>query len=124
VIKNCIEKMDIEMIDASLDNNKSYQNFKKPIFISKLQVAFEQFKAQGDTYLIPYKGYCNFCNKTRPGFTFKGNKSKNYMSIIFKESNGVIDDLFECSRFKRKQSNFKLKERICIEEFDENTPLF
>lgn len=36
-IQHFIEKMDIEMVDAFLDNNKTYQDFEKYLFISKLQ---------------------------------------------------------------------------------------
>ena len=51
-IQYFIEKMDIEMVDAFLDNNKTYQDFEKYLFISKLQQAFAMFADLGDTHLL------------------------------------------------------------------------
>lgn len=72
-IKYFIQKMDIEMIDAFLDKNKTYQDFEKSIFIDKLQVAFEEFKERGDTFLISIEGRCNGCDISKTGFSFVGN---------------------------------------------------
>ncbi len=114
-IQHFIEKMDIEMVDAFLDNDKTYQDFEKYLFISKLQKAFETFTDLGDTHLIAVEGRCNSCDKTKTGFTFIGNNSKNYMSIVFDTADNKINDLYECSDFKNKQTNLILKERIYID---------
>lgn len=114
-IQHFIEKMDIEMIDAFLDNNKTYQDFEKRLFISKLQQTFETFAGFGDTRLFSVEGNCNFCDKTRKGFTFIGNHSNNYMCIIFDTADNKINDLYECSDFKNEQTNLNLKERIYID---------
>lgn len=47
------------MVDAFLDNDKTYQDFEKYLFISKLQKAFETFTDLGDTHLIAVEGSCN-----------------------------------------------------------------
>ena len=115
-IRYFIEKIDIEMVDAFLDNDKTYQDYEKYLFISKLQQAFETFINHGDTYLIPIEGRCNSCFKKKTGFTFVGNNSKNYMSIIFDVKNNKIDDLFECADFKNKKTKLNLKKRIYIDK--------
>jgi hypothetical protein len=92
-IQHFIEKMDIEMIDAFLDNDKTYQDFDKYLFISKLQQAFVKFADLGDTRLIAVDGRCNTCDKTKTGFTFIGNNSNSYMSIIFNTADSKINDL-------------------------------
>ncbi len=114
-IQHFIEKMDIEMIDAFLDNDKTYQDFKKNLFINKLQQAFAKFADLGDTQLFSVQGNCNNCDKTKTGFTFIGNNSNNYMSIIFDTADSKINDLYECSDFKNQQTNLNLKERIYID---------
>ncbi len=114
-IQHFIEKLDIEMVDAFLDSNKTYQDFEKYLFISKLQKAFETFTDLGDTHLIAVEGSCNNCDKTKTGYTFIGNNSNNYMSIIFDTADNKINDLYECSDFKYKQNNLNLKERIYID---------
>ena len=114
-IQHFIEKMDVEMVDAFLDNDNRYQDFEKYLFISKLQKAFETFTDLGDTLLFAVEGSCNSCDKTKTGFTFIGNNSKNYMSIIFATADNKINDLYECSDFKNKQTNLNLKERVYID---------
>ncbi|MEI2695974.1 MAG: hypothetical protein V9E90_12960 [Saprospiraceae bacterium] len=114
-IQYFIEKMDIEMVDAFLDNDKTYQDFEKYLFISKLQQVFSTFADFGDTHLLTVEGSCNSCDKTKTGFTFIGNNSNNYMSIIFDTTDNKINDLYECSDFKNKQTNLNLKERIYID---------
>jgi len=114
-IQYFIEKMDIEMVDTFLDNDKTYQDFEKYLFISKLQQAFATFAVLGDTHLFSVEGSCNSCNKTKTGYTFIGNNSNNYMSIIFDTTDNKINDLYECSDFKNKQTNLNLKERIYID---------
>ena len=113
-IQHFIERMDIKMIDVFLDNDKTYQEFKKDIFIDKLQQAFAQFADLGDTRLIAFEGRCNSCDKTKTGFTFIGNKSNNYMSIIFDTADNKINDLYECGGFKNQQADLNLEERIYI----------
>lgn len=114
-IQHFIEKMDIEMVDAFLDSDKTYQDFEKYLFISKLQKAFATFADLGDTHLFAVEGRCNSCDKTKTGYTFIGNNSNNYMSIIFNTADNKINDLYECRDFKNKQTNLNLKDRIYID---------
>lgn len=113
-IRYFIEKMDIEMIDAFLDDDKTYHNLSKSLFLSKLQIGFEKFKSFGDTQLISDKGNCESCDKTKTGFVFIGNNSKNYMSLLFTTADDRIIDLYECINFKNKNSNLNLKWRVFI----------
>lgn len=117
-IKHFIEKMDIEMIDAFLDDDITYQDMEKYLFISKLQLAFISFASFGDTYLLSVEGMCNNCDKTKSGFTFIGNNSHNYMSIIFDTKDNKIADLYECSDFKNKQGKVLRRRRIYIDNND------
>jgi hypothetical protein len=107
--------MDIEMVEAFLDNDKTYQDFEKYLFISKLQQAFAKFADPGDSHLLAVEGSCNSCDKTKTGYTFIGNNSNNYMSIIFDTVKNKINDLYEWSDFKNKQNNLNLKERIYLD---------
>lgn len=115
-IRYFIEKMDIEMVDAFLDKDKTYQSLEKYLFISKLQEAFITFQKSGDSHLIALEGRCNSCNKTKTGYTFVGNYSLKYMNIIFDVSKKTIKDIYECGNFKRQDTNLPLKERIYIDE--------
>lgn len=103
------------------------QGFKKNIFIHKLGVAINELIATGDTFLDCYRGFCNAedCNYKCTGFSFIGNKSKNYFDLIIKIQDGVVDDMYECSEFKNLETGFKKQQRIRINKFKiDSFPLF
>jgi predicted metal-binding protein len=95
-----ITKLDIDMLDDILDENLTYQDFKKQKFLYQLQLVFEEFQKLGDTYLEIYDGKCNRCNKCDSGLSFIGNISKTYIDLIIKSHQGKVTDIFECSNFK------------------------
>jgi hypothetical protein len=116
-IKHFIEQMDVEMIDAFLEENKTYQDMDKQIFLSKLVRVFEAFKESGDAVLKSFSGNCNTCNKNKQGFTFVGNYSYNYISIIFDSVNGTIEDMYECSNFVTQDEALTLNKKFYIDKF-------
>jgi len=115
-IKYFIEKMDIEMIDMILINENTYQDLPKDTFIQKLSSAFNEFKKFGDDFLESYSGHCNDCFEDKTVYTFIGNNSNNYMSILFDNVAGEIKDLAECSDFKTNNPHLKLNERVYLDE--------
>ncbi len=115
-IKYFIEKMDIDMIALILKDELTYQDFNKDIFISKMKILFYEFIESGDTLLISIPGQCGTCYKDKSGYTFIGNKSFNYISILFDNDKGEIKDLFECSNFKRTDNTARLNKRLFIDK--------
>ena len=116
-IKYFITQMDIEMIEAFLDAKKTYQDMQKDKFLSKLERVFQIFKESGDSVLIPYQGRCNNCYKDKIGYTFVGDYSFNYISIIVDTEKGTINDMFECSDFINKDQSLILNKKLYIDEF-------
>ena len=94
-----LQHLDIEMIDSVLDPNRTYQDFKKHIFIQKLNYAFNEFVQSGDTCLLYYPGFCNSlsCDYKCTGFRFVGNHSGNYFDLIIKIKNGEVVDICKSS---------------------------
>ena len=111
-IQHFIHKMDIEMIDAFLDDDKTYQDYEKSVFIAKMKFVFERFESFGDRFLLPIAGRCAVCDKTKTGFSFYGNISKNYINIIFDREDNKINDLYDCSSFQNVENDVKLNEQI------------
>jgi hypothetical protein len=97
-----LQGLDIEMVNAVLEDNRTYQDFEKHVFIQKLDYALDEFIQVGDTYLNRYPGHCNseVCNYKCKGFTFIGNNSGNYFDLIIVIKEGVVQDIYECSLFK------------------------
>ena len=46
-----LQRLDIDMVDDILDNNRTYQDFEKPLFIHKLGNALNKFFEARDTFL-------------------------------------------------------------------------
>ena len=114
-----LQHLDIEMIDSVLEPNRTYQNFEKYIFIQKLGYALDEFIQSGDTYLNRYPGQCNseICNYKCKGFTFVGNNSGNYFDLIIDIKDGVVQDIYECTKFKVMIGNIAKRKRIKIDRY-------
>ncbi|MCF8423861.1 MAG: hypothetical protein K9H41_05920 [Bacteroidia bacterium] len=116
-IRHFIEQMDIEMIDAFLDAKNTYQDMEKEKFLSKLERVFQSFRNFSDTFLLPHQGRCNNCYNDKVGYTFVGNFSFNYISIIVDSEKGTINDMFECSSFMNDNQSLKLNKKVYIDDF-------
>lgn len=91
--------MDIETLSMFLDDKETYQKASKELFLRKLEDVFNMFKSYGDTELEPYAGTCGFSkclNKGCNGYSFFGNVSNDYMSLIIEEKDGILTDIQNC----------------------------
>lgn len=99
---NAISEMDSKAIELILEDNISYQDTTKTIFLKKLDEVFKEFKKE-DKKLIAYKGKCNSnecSNKNKNGISFIGNKSGRYINFIIEENeDGTVKDIYNCSVF-------------------------
>ena len=119
-----ISEMDIEMLDTILPNTITYNDVSKKKFIAAIGMLFNEFKSYGDSHLIQFRGTCQICKKGKPGFTFIGNNSKNFVNIIFEfpknpSVNFDINDIYDCSSFKSKLGALNVNKQLFI-----NTDLF
>ena len=115
-----LQRLDIEMLDMILEDNRTYQNFDKPLFIEKLGNAFDKFIEKGNTYLNRHEGFCNAesCNFKCKGFSFIGNESGHCFDLIIDSKDGVVHDIYECIRFENYNQNLERSYRITIDEDD------
>ena len=54
IIEN-FESMNLSMLDVLLDDDKTYQDARKEVFIEKIEEIFSKLKSNGDTRLDSYK---------------------------------------------------------------------
>ena len=115
-----LQKLDIDMVNSILADNRTYQNFEKKKFISKLDVAMDVFLTAGDTFLNKYKGFCNSeeCNFKCSGYSFVGNNSSNYFDLIIEVEEGIVHDIYECSKFKCQEEGVRRKIQVEIDKND------
>jgi hypothetical protein len=99
---NAISEMNSKALELILEDNVSYQDTTKTIFLQKLKEVFTDFQKE-DSKLIPYEGKCNSgecTNKNKKGIAFVGNKSNRYINFIIEEKEGgTVKDIYTCSVF-------------------------
>lgn len=109
-IIHAITELDISKLEVLLDEDKTYQDTTKEMFISKLSEAFIKFKESKDDSLYFREGKCGskLCkNRGCKGYTFIGNNSRLHMDLIFEESNNEIVDIYHCNDFSSSEVRIK-----------------
>ena len=94
--------MDPEMLELVLDDERTYQDAAKPVFLEKLTAVFKKFRKAGDTHLIPHSGICTAakCNFGCKGFSFVGNSSGKRLDLVFEEDERDYTDIYYCHDFQ------------------------
>ncbi len=116
LIFQAFQTMDSSLLEMVLDEDKTYQDAEKQVFIQKIEEIFDRFKFEGDTALTMYAGVCGsqpeVCeNCGKKGKRFVGNHSKICLDLIFEEEDGEIQDIYCCSLFdthKKIATDFSL----------------
>lgn len=105
------------MVNDLLDNERTYQDFPKHLFIQKLGNAFTRFKDRGDSCLFVYPGTCQSysCSLGAKGRRFVGNHSGCHMDLIIEDEDGHVRDIFECNDFTAVTMHKSIKNRIFID---------
>lgn len=109
--------MDIDKLRHFLKDEYTYEETTKEIFLYEIESIFEAHRNSGDTELLLYPGVCDgkTCeNCGKKGFRFVGNKSKNYMDLIFEIEEDDIKDIFSCGEFKSNTEIPELETKASI----------
>ncbi len=114
-----IRKLDVGMVSDLLDDKRSYQDMPKFRFINKLEIAFDKFIDAGDTWLEHSEGCCDStdCNFKFSGYRFVGNTSRMYMDLIVEVKDGMVLDIYECTRFLCSSSLEFLSTQVRVDRF-------
>ena len=104
-------KMDIDMLELLLEDNKTYQEASKETFLKKLNSkVFNEFKENGDIQLEIHNGFCNNenCNKGCKGVLFLSPITKNHSAFIFEGDETQVKDIYYCSDFNCSIPDYEL----------------
>jgi hypothetical protein len=101
-ILNAFSSMDINTLRNQLKDKYSYEDTTKDIFLNEIERFFKRCKDAGDTKLLMYDGKC--IDETCPdygkrGYRFVGNRSRNYIDLVFFTKNDDIKNIFSCEKF-------------------------
>jgi hypothetical protein len=117
-----LQRLDVDMLKLVLEE-ATYQDFDKRTFLRKLSYTLESFLEKGDTYLNVYPGTCvsTACdNASCLGYSFIGNKTANYMDLIFDVKADKVKDIYECFHFMNSDDGVIKKAQVLIDD----DPLF
>ena len=97
-IINAIKTFDIDALDLLLDDDKSYMDVTKSLFLTTLERRFESAKEDGCTAFDDvFFGVCAECDKGEEAMTFLSN-SGYYLDIFMEEENNSINDIRVCKK--------------------------
>ncbi|WP_395052675.1 hypothetical protein [Flavobacterium sp.] len=94
------QKMNLSMLEVTLDDDKTYQNESKIDFLKKIEKAFDKFKQNGNTELKAHKFVCEVSyefSTTFQGYSFVGNNSKKTLILIFEETETNVENIYDCN---------------------------
>lgn len=101
LIISAFENLDAEMLDVLLNDDQSYMDVPKDVFIAELRKSFQEHKDDWN-YKVDFKafpGECKSCNKGKTGYSFINSDGECYMSMVFEESEEDFTDIYKCSCF-------------------------
>jgi hypothetical protein len=98
---NYFTSMNIEGLRMHLKATHSYQETSKEIFLAALEKTFKSLSLDNSELFIS-RGKC--CSETcgnmhNRGFRFIGNKTKDYLDLIFDIKEDDIMDIYSCAEF-------------------------
>lgn len=98
-IIQAIKNFDIRKLNNLLDDNKSYMDVSKALFLKALENKFSEAKEQGCCFFDEVSfGICGSCNKGCEAITFLS-KSGFYLNLFIESKNNIdVDDIYVCSK--------------------------
>jgi hypothetical protein len=125
-ILNAFSSMDIADLRKHLKEEYSYEDTTKKIFLDEIDRFFRRRKNANDSKLIIYEGKCrdDTCfNCDKRGYRFVGNRSRNYIDLVFVTKKDDIINIFSCKDFKTttKIEDIGIKANIDINSDERNS---
>jgi len=104
------KEMNIQVIDLILEDNNSYLDAPKDLFINTLNDKFEQLKRKGVSQFDKViEGTCEKCFVGCPGYSFM-TKNDDYFDLLIEMEGDKISDITQCTQFKNKTEVTKEKQ--------------
>ncbi|MBK9330117.1 MAG: hypothetical protein IPM95_12645 [Sphingobacteriales bacterium] len=97
-----IKEMDIEMLDLILDNDRTYQDCSKEVFLQKLDSVFEHIRAFGPNDMTVERGFCGSTEcpgRCKNGISLIDLKGRQYLDLILEVKSGKVLDIYDCNHF-------------------------
>lgn len=106
------KRLDIEVFEEFYIHTEDYKQSKRLFLLKDMTISFNKFKELDYTYLEPNLGVYNRCNKGCYKHILYGNKSKNYMNLLFENDVDKIIGISECANLKAEDEIRVLKKEF------------
>lgn len=122
-----VRELNIGLLDVLLDDTPICEKLRNDLFIERMEVVFNTFKASKDTFLLQYKGNCfnTDCENKCKGYVFVGNYSKKQFHVLCEETEEDLLSFYpKGNMLKSKDISTEKAETIpfpttyCIDEVD------
>jgi hypothetical protein len=98
-ITQAIKNFDVASLKELLDDNKTYQDVSKSLFLKKLKKKFNQAKRDDcHSFDDVFFGICGSCNKGCEGMTFLSNSGYYLDLFIESKDSKTVDDIYVCNK--------------------------
>ena len=107
-VLSAICEMNINTLRELLPGDRTYMDVDKELFLTSLSEAFFMFRKEGDNKLMLQSGKCrtNCCSEELcGGYKLVGNRTSNFLHLIFLGSEENITDIFVCNDFEGPDSD-------------------
>lgn len=118
LLVEAIAAMNISALKILLDDDKTYINTTKEVFLNGLEILFEDFKRSGNTQLLVNNGSCSSKHCTNcgvKGYRFVGNNFKDYFDFVFEMEGEEVKEISDCFLFETDIASTDLAEPFFIE---------
>ena len=92
------KSLDFEALEVLLDDNRSYMDVSKDLFLSTLKQKIDEYENL-KSYESVVEGICNHCNKGCKAYKFKA-KNLPSLPLYFEEKDGKVIDIYLCNALK------------------------
>lgn len=108
-IIKAITEMNVALLEVILDNNRSYVDVPKEIFLKEFYKKTERLKNKGFTkFHNVVKGTCQKCYAGCAGYSFL-TESMDYLDLLIQEEEEGFIDITQCINLKNQESIAKGK---------------
>ncbi len=92
------QSLDFEALQNLLDDNRSYMDVSKDLFLSTLKQKIDEYEDL-KSYENVVEGTCNHCNKGCKAYKFKAENLPS-LPLYFVEKDGKVTDIYLCNALR------------------------
>src|SRR5690606_1326478 len=94
------KSLDFDTLEDLLDDNRSYMDVPKDLFLSTLKQKLEVY-SDLKSYEKVVEGICDHCNKGCKAYKFKAENLPS-LNLFFEEKDNKVTDIYLCNALKVK----------------------